>query len=103
MKAIGICFGATTMQCVELSGNGQQIAVDRTVRIPHEGTPRKAFLEYLKLTDNPVTIDRIAVTGRAFRNCVTLSSISEPEAMELSLHRVYDEKEFTRCRYQFGR
>ncbi|MGA2508344.1 MAG: acyl-CoA dehydratase activase, partial [Chitinispirillaceae bacterium] len=92
MKVIGICFGATTMQCVELSGNGQQIAVDRTVRIPHEGTPRKAFLEYLKLTGNPITIDRIAVTGRAFRNCVSLSSISEPEAMELALHRVYDEK-----------
>jgi predicted CoA-substrate-specific enzyme activase len=89
MKAIGICFGATTMQCVELTGTGQQVA---TSRISHEGTPLKTFLEYLKAIGDPESIDRIAVTGRTFRNCVALSSISEPEAVEIALHGVYDSK-----------
>jgi len=92
MKAIGICFGATTMQCVELSGSlnkGKLASVERSVRVLHEGNPRKSFLDYLKSIDGHRAVDRIAVTGRAFRKCVALSSISEPEAVERALRGVY--------------
>jgi predicted CoA-substrate-specific enzyme activase len=89
MRVIGICFGATTMQCVELTAEGGRIAVGRTLRVPHEGDPRKTFLDYLGAVPDLSSIDRIAVTGRAFRNCVSLTSISEPEAVECALRGAY--------------
>ena len=92
MKAIGICFGATTMQVAELSGSpgrGASASVERTVRIPHEGNPRRAFLDYLRSLDCRDSVECVAVTGRAFRSCVALSSISEPEAVERALSGVY--------------
>ena len=93
MKAIGICFGATTMQCVELtcsSGTGGAgVLAEHAVRIPHEGDPRRTFLDYLQSQSCRSAADRVAVTGRAFRNCVALTSISEPEAVERALRGVY--------------
>jgi predicted CoA-substrate-specific enzyme activase len=90
MKTIGMCFGATTMQCVRLSAGGKQTAVESVSRVAHEGNPRRAFLDYLRsLGDGNNAVDRIAVTGRAFRNCVALSSIAEPEAVEYALRGVY--------------
>ncbi|MBN1127990.1 MAG: hypothetical protein JXA71_03340, partial [Chitinispirillaceae bacterium] len=92
MKAIGVCFGATTMQVAELSGDpgkGRLATVERTLRVAHEGDPRRAFLEYLASVDFSNSTGRIAVSGRAFRNCVALSSISEPEAVERALAGAY--------------
>jgi activator of 2-hydroxyglutaryl-CoA dehydratase len=92
MKSIGICFGATTMQVAELAGEpgkGRLAVVERTLRVPHEGDPRRAFLEYLRAYDTGDSPDRIAVTGRSFRNCIALSSVSEPEAVECALAGVY--------------
>ncbi|MBN2035597.1 MAG: hypothetical protein JW768_02530 [Chitinispirillaceae bacterium] len=90
MRAIGICFGATTLQSVECSGSAKNPFVERTIRILHEGNPKKAFVDYLLTVRDLATVDRIAVTGRAFRRCVALSSISEPEAVEYALRHVYN-------------
>ncbi|MFW5775148.1 MAG: acyl-CoA dehydratase activase, partial [Chitinivibrionales bacterium] len=84
MKTLGICFGATTMQCVMLQTDTELKTVVRTERIAHEGNTREALVKFLSTLD-PYEIDRVAVTGRHFRNCVDLSSISEAEAVEVAL------------------
>ena len=89
MRAIGICFGATTLQYVELSKTGDAIAVGRSLRLPHEGSPKKVFLDLIRDSLAQGSVDRIAVTGRSFRQCVALSSLSEPEAVEQALRSVY--------------
>ncbi len=93
MRAIGICFGATTLQYVELSKDGKAIAVDNSLRLAHEGNPKKVFLDLIGSVPDPASA-RIAVTGRSFRQCVALSSLSEPEAVEYALARVYAGKTF---------
>lgn len=88
MKTLGICFGSTTIQCVQINleqNNPQIIAVKR---ITHEGNPANAFLNFLKKI-NIEEIDRIAVTGRSFRNSVKLTSISEPQAVETAIKKQY--------------
>ncbi len=88
MKTLGICFGATTMQCVVLYTDTELKTIERTDRIAHEGNTREAFVRYLNSIDL-YEIDRVAVTGRHFRNCVELSSISEAEAVEIALGEEY--------------
>ena len=93
MKTMGICFGAATVQCVELEGFEKRVSVERTTRISHEGDPKKALFDFLRSLPRLEEVDRIAVTGRAFRNCVALTSISEPEAIEHALSRAYADKD----------
>lgn len=59
----------------------------RDWRISHEGNPKAALLEFLRLPETRA--NRIAVTGRHFRHAVALSSLSEPEAVEHSLQAEY--------------
>ncbi|MBN1308882.1 MAG: hypothetical protein JXA18_13245, partial [Chitinispirillaceae bacterium] len=93
MRTLGICFGATTLQTVLLAEKGGAKTVERTTRELHEGNPKRAFLDFMRSHPGLSSVDRIAVTGRAFRKCVSLSSIAEPEAVEYALHHVYrDEK-----------
>jgi len=88
MKTIGICFGTSTLQAVELSGVDKHITILSTERIVHEGAPHTAFLAYMQ--KKPVgSFDRIAITGRAFRKNVALSSITEPHAVEYALRHFY--------------
>jgi predicted CoA-substrate-specific enzyme activase len=89
MRTLGICFGATTLQTVELSRRNGTTIVERTTRVLHEGNPKAAFLDFIRLHPRISSIDRIAVTGRAFRKSVALSSISEPEAVECALHHAF--------------
>lgn len=90
MRTVGICIGASTIQWVQVRGDQEVLAVEEAVRIPHGGNPREAFLRLVGDLDF-VTIDRIAVTGRSFRNSVNLTAISEPEAVEQALAREYRE------------
>jgi predicted CoA-substrate-specific enzyme activase len=90
MKSIGICFGATTMQAVALVTDDEVRSVERVWRIAHEGNPKRVLLDFLGDIDL-VDIDSIAVTGRNFRQCVRLNSISEPEALEYALRAEYGE------------
>src|SRR5512136_3023894 len=91
MRTLGICFGATTLQTVELFRDERGIRTGRTTRKLHDGNPKRAFLEFLRSHADLAAIDRIAVTGRAFRKCVALSSIAEPEAVEMALKSSYRE------------
>jgi predicted CoA-substrate-specific enzyme activase len=84
----GICLGASSLSLVQLglqkgtAGDPSVLITDQR-SIPHEGNPKKALKRLLApyaLTPQ----DRIAVTGRKFRRLLTLSSISEPEAVELA-------------------
>jgi predicted CoA-substrate-specific enzyme activase len=93
MRAIGICFGATTLQCVELLKIDNKTIIDRSLRLPHEGNLKSVFLDLLAGALEKGGVDRIAVTGRSFRRYVTLPSLSEPQAVEHALRKVYEGSE----------
>ncbi len=88
MKSLGICIGASTLSVVEaVMGDHGQIQSKRILAEPHSGNPREALLKAL----NKLVIDegvKIAVTGRKLRHSVSLSSLSEPEAVETALHHL---------------
>ncbi len=93
MRTLGICFGSTTMQCVIADIHNKKLYMESTFRCVHEGNPRKSLIDYLKKLDRK-NIDRVAVTGRAFRNHIDLTGISEPEAVEHALKLTYADERF---------
>jgi len=88
MKTLGICFGASTIQCVALVSSDNSRKVVGIVRKPHDGNPRAAF-EHILQTLDIKSFNSIAITGRGFRKTLTLSGISEPEAVEYALREEY--------------
>ena len=94
MKTLGICFGASTIQTVELHADRAAgiCTVVRSNRIAHEGNTRQALIQYLSSIDCH-EFDRVAVTGRAFRTKVVLASIAEPEAVEYALRASFGSAE----------
>ncbi len=88
MKTLGICFGSTTIQCVEISLEQNNPQIIQVNRITHEGNPRDAFLKFLN-SISIQEIDRVVVTGRSFRNSIKLTSISEPQALESAIKEQY--------------
>ncbi len=93
MRTLGICFGATTLQAVILRNDSNTKFTEFTTRIPHEGNPKKVFLDLLESLDLS-KIDAIAVTGRNFRKNVQLSSISEAVAIEQAIKATYPNNDF---------
>ena len=91
MKILGLCIGASTISAVQLERNTEdqknRVSCRKawdTIRYsihPHEGGPRQTLLSALEAFDLK-SFDRIAATGRKFKSCINLSSISEPEAVE---------------------
>ena len=83
---MGLCLGASTISVVLISRGSENTSRRGRVQIvrhgiyPHEGDPRGSLLTALSDFD-PSNSDKLAVTGRRFRNSVNLSSISEPEAV----------------------
>ncbi len=92
MRTLGICFGSTTVQCVEVIFENDSKEIGKVTRIPHEGNPHKVFTDLLE--DLDLSECKIALTGRAFRKNVKLSGISEPEALEYALKEEYSDKNF---------
>jgi predicted CoA-substrate-specific enzyme activase len=90
MKTAGICFGAASLQCVELQTDSELgiSTIINAERIDHEGNPAKAFTAWLESSDI-ASIDRIAVTGRSFTRLVSLTSISEPVAVECAIQEAF--------------
>jgi predicted CoA-substrate-specific enzyme activase len=85
MKSLGICLGASTVSMVQLLRE-KATGADRpkivcSSRHPHDGNPREALLKALDELDLP-SFERVAVTGRKYRQLIKLSSISEPESVE---------------------
>lgn len=93
MRTLGICFGATTLQAVILQSDSNIKSTEFITRIPHEGNPKQAFINFLKSLDLS-KIDAIAVTGRNFRKNIRLSSISEAVAIEQAVKATYLSKDF---------
>ncbi len=95
MRSLGICIGATTLSLVGLIADKDgNISTTNIFIKPHNGDPQESLLKTLaELNIN--NYSKIAVTGRKFRNFVNLSSISEPEAVEVALlHLNGDGKRF---------
>lgn len=85
-KAYGVCLGASTISAIELVANGSTPTVRRVITKPHEGNPRselRRVLEELNPGGAPVLL-----TGRKFREFVSLPTVAEPEAAEAALHHV---------------
>ena len=91
LLALGICLGASTISAVQVEAVGNRSdrqqrpdaparIVDHTL-VSHGGNPKDAILSILKSHDLG-RFDRIAATGRKFRDFVEMTSISEPEATE---------------------
>jgi predicted CoA-substrate-specific enzyme activase len=77
--AIGLCLGACSISTA-WRRNGQIVLRS----IPHAGK----VAEVLECTLSHALPARVGITGRAFRNLVTLSTIAEPEAIELAYEAV---------------
>lgn len=81
--SVGICIGASSISIVRAVKNTESIQIQDVTIISHEGNPRKVLEEYFSINDlNGIPV---VVTGRKFRNLINTISISEPEAIELSI------------------
>lgn len=78
--SLGICIGASTVSAVWLSKFSSSIKITKNKYIPHHGNPKSVLLDLLDHDD----IQNVTVTGRKFRSIVNLTSIPEPEAIELA-------------------
>jgi predicted CoA-substrate-specific enzyme activase len=86
LKSLGLCLGASTVSLVQLEeapdGNGKSVPrILHHSSHPHEGDPKRCLIEAFAGLDID-SFDRIAATGRKFRQIVNLTSIPEPEALE---------------------
>ena len=84
-KSIGVCLGASNVKIVELvrDDNGDINVTKRLIR-NHESNPRLVFqelVEELAIAEYDLGV----VTGRKFRDIVSATSITEPEAIENAL------------------
>ena len=90
ITALGLCVGASSVSLVRVRLNptppssqnedGRPVVIDHLVQA-HDGNPKQALLKTLTAV-NWGEIDRVAATGRKFRQFLNLSSIPEPEAVE---------------------
>lgn len=81
MKSIGLCIGASNISLVILERNDMGTHVLRAESVTHDGNPRRVVSE-LVTPELLAETDSFATTGRKFRNILSASSISEPEAIE---------------------
>jgi predicted CoA-substrate-specific enzyme activase len=100
MQATGICIGASTLTRVDIERqqNGS-IVVKNVVSRVHEGNIRRT-LEDLQGGAGWQAIEKVALTGRKFKNLIRLSSISEPEAVENTyafLKERYGDADYISC------
>lgn len=99
MIVTGICVGASTITRVDVEKDGKQTKIISVVSKTHEGNIKETFTNLIKDIDN-IKPERIAVTGRKFKNLIKLSSISEPEAVEQAysfLKEKYGETDYISC------
>ncbi len=95
--ALGICVGASTVSIVHLAQPTGSTARDTrtpgppqivtTAVYPHDGNPKQTLLSALAALDMG-TFSRVAATGRRFRKILNLSTVSEPDAVELAYTHV---------------
>lgn len=83
MESLGICLGASTISLVKLQKTSQKTKIIWTKSKAHEGNPHLTLLELLGEVGD-LDDCRIGSTGRKFKNYLSLSTITEPEALELA-------------------
>ncbi|RTZ96870.1 MAG: activase [Deltaproteobacteria bacterium] len=92
--SLGICVGASTVSIVHLAqpspprrsagGNiPDRPRIVASAQYPHDGDPKQTLLKALASLDM-TAFTRIAATGRRFRQILNLSTIPEPDAVELA-------------------
>jgi predicted CoA-substrate-specific enzyme activase len=74
-NAIGICLGASTISIAGRSGEKIEFS-----HISHDGKVAQTLREVLD--GNPTA--KLGITGRKFRNLVSIPTVSEPETVELA-------------------
>lgn len=77
---LGINIGASSISTVKLQQAGGQIKILSHQTLAHHGNPKQIIEELFK-EQNP---SNIVVSGRKFRSLLNVTSIPEPEAVELS-------------------
>ncbi len=85
MRSVGLCIGASTISCAQVEAEPvddfNKVKIIGHLIKPHEGNPKKTLQSVFEsLNLNPD--DKIAVTGRKFRESINLSTITESEAVE---------------------
>jgi predicted CoA-substrate-specific enzyme activase len=100
MQATGICIGASTLTRVDIERQQDgNIVIRNVVSRVHEGNIRRT-LEGLQGSAGWQAIEKIALTGRKFKNLIRLPSISEPEAVEnayVFLKERYGDADYISC------
>ncbi len=97
-RTLGICLGASSVTIVllespDIKGRNDFAGKDAAYHVssysvhPHGGDPRKTLLSAIEKYETG-SIDRIVATGRRFRSFVNLTTISEPEAVELAYRHI---------------
>jgi len=92
-KAVGICIGASSVSLVEIIQASNEIKINKNIWKPHYGKPKETFLDLINKYSEKEA--KFAVTGRKFRNLVNLSTISEPEATEISYNFLYPNNKYS--------
>jgi len=97
IKSMGVCLGASTISIVrvaqkpleEESASGElRLLAPQVIDYalyPHDGDPKRTLLRAFK-EHPPESADRVAATGRKFRDFISLSAIPEPQAVEYAYY-----------------
>lgn len=85
MRSLGLCIGASSLSGAILEQHDGSIFLLNGFSQSHEGNPRQLLRETIAGLGQ---IDRIALTGRKFKELVNLPTITEPEAVELAAQNV---------------
>lgn len=101
MKTLGICIGASSLKYVALTGEPLSFSISGTGIEPHDGD---AFGAFGRLMATPLaqSVDRIAVTGRGYKDSCGLTAISEANALEHALAFVFSSGTVPRNLVSFG-
>ncbi|MDS1029930.1 acyl-CoA dehydratase activase [Bacillota bacterium LX-D] len=91
MYTAGLCVGASNVSLVVLE-RGAKITIKGTYKFSHDGNPKETIAKILNYC--PENLQRIAVTGRKFKDFLNLSTISEPEATEYAYEYLHLGKEY---------
>lgn len=83
----GICLGASTLSLVEMRVNGARRSIVDTLAMPHFGNIQQCLKDILDRRPHLLKA-ACCITGRKLRHTLRLSSISEPEAVELAVRHV---------------
>ena len=87
-EAAGVCLGASTISLVRVRREpGGAVVVVEHGEHAHRGDPRGTLTSVLAAAGWACGI-RMAATGRKFRHLVRLTSIAEPEAVEVAYQAI---------------